>query len=890
MRFSRTTRIGSWIALNGENIIRLVDLDNLSWDLSGKLCDHRIAYCHSGGPVALYFDSWACNRRAENVIQLYSATGGTHPTTSGIPLSGMEGVLFMFWGDHDDKLFVVLNTGAVRVFNLRGECVALPIQLLAPLLCIPTGNGIALLVREPSFQLVLIENNGCGEYDTDTMKLPISLRQRDPRTMLAIPRQRSDSGQTELFIPFSFNEKSLTVYHCIFGVNSQCYDIRLSVDGGDVVHMALSPSAQHIAFLTEDGNIYVASRSFDDITRLHNINTEVIPAQFLWCGDNCITYLHLSNQFDTSLEFPTTMTLVNASDCDQCEYLSDVPTDAFLVPDCDGIRIFSSKSYQFLQVVAEPSRRIFSVGSRANSAMLLLAFDEFLCGNSNSVKIIRDLQKDPHALSEAVDDCVLAAGSEFDISQQKRLMRVAAFGKSFCPMYEYSAFVNMARRLRTMNALRKSKLGMLVSHAQLSRLEGERLVERLIALDLFQLAYHICDSLGLATSGVIERWAVAKIMNSSATTDAEKEAAYNVVDKLKNYNRVNFSEIAHKIYQKHKANAALILLGAERIASRQIPKLLEIDQAEVALRQAVKIGDADLLFTTMMFLINTKGEESIDLLTCMPDLRNLLFFYASACDGNRNQLLRYLSAYPEYCAYINVLQYLRMEQRFLRESESKTGDWEVFHRARVSTIRSVAASMKSKSASHFSSNGKWLRLHAELLEEQSRLARELNDRRFLNASVLKTITLCHEHGRKETAERMRNNFNVTDKMNCWSMLNGFASASKWDLIDQLGDARGKTRPVIGGAAFVTTLLAHGRVDQAKQYIPKVKHIESRMEYYVLFGEWSRAGADCRQNSELEILEQLKERAKGNELILQQIEEGWNSVQESGAIRLARLFA
>ncbi|RNC56045.1 vacuolar protein sorting complex subunit [Trypanosoma cruzi] len=178
----------------------------------------------------------------------------------------------------------------------------------------------------------------------------------------------------------------------------------------------------------------------------------------------------------------------------------------------------------------------------------------------------------------------------------------------------------------------------------------------------------------------------------------------------------------------------------------------------------------------------------------------------------------------------------------------------------------------------------------QLLDEQTKLVREYNDKRFLNASVKRMIVLCHEHGCDGVAGRLKREFGVSDKMHCWSMLDAYTTMSQWGLIDQLGDVKNKNKPVIGASAFINTLLACGRQEQAKQYIHKIPQIEQRMEYYLLCSDWEGAGADCRRHGEPDLLTQLKDRVKGDASAVQLIDKGWNSVQESGAVKLAKLFA
>ncbi|PWV01624.1 putative Vacuolar protein sorting-associated protein 16 [Trypanosoma cruzi] len=911
--FVRTSRAGVWIALTRETVVRLIDFDDLLWGLKTGLSELKVAYCTAGGPLAIYCGERFDLNEGGNAICFYNARGAPHPVKSHIQLNGMESVFFMCWNECNDHLIILLNTGEVRFFNLAGEIVASSIKVPVGLLCVSTANGIALLVDDGEPHVILLEYHSSGEYRTFFLKLPQVFQNQKPTVMLSIPKQFSDTGYTELFIPFLSNENVSSFCHCVFYNNPRCFDLRLSVGGGSVVHMALSPNGQSIAFLVRDGTLCVASRSFEDITRLINIETDVMPVQFLWCGDKCITYLHLARQFDENAEFPTRLTLVNVDDPDQSEFLNDIPSSPYLFSECDGIRIFSSDAYQFLQVVSAPSRRIFSVGSRANSALLLLAFDEFMCGGTSSVKMIRDLQRNPAEMNEAVNDCIAAAGFEWNISQQKRLMRVAAFGKSFCSMYESDFFVNMTRRLRVLNALRKSKVGMLMSQAQFLSLEGDRLSERLLQMCHHQLAYYICDFLGFNTRRVMMEWALAKLTKPFFSVTEEKQTALDVIEKLNELKQNSFAEIACKLYVKQKKHAALLLLEAEKVALQQVPKLLDINQPELALQKAVTSGDTDLIFTAMMYLISHQGVEALPLLMSDSTTEKIFLLYATFSEIHRELLMEHHKTHPEHKTYMDILNYLREEEGVKQSLLKKNSNWEILQQKKLTAIENVAISVKREIPGGFSNsaivrnalphavvlsgfstssqtNENWVRLHMQLLDEQTKLVREYNDKRFLNASVKRMIVLCHEHGCDGVAGRLKREFGVSDKMHCWSMLDAYTTMSQWGLIDQLGDVKNKNKPVIGASAFINTLLACGRQEQAKHYIHKIPQIEQRMEYYLLCSDWEGAGADCRRHGEPDLLTQLKDRVKGDAFAVQLIDKGWNSVQESGAVKLAKLFA
>lgn len=69
-------------------------------------------------------------------------------------------------------------------------------------------------------------------------------------------------------------------------------------------------------------------------------------------------------------------------------------------------------------------------------------------------------------LVEAVDTCIDAAGREFDVKWQRKLLKAAGFGKTFLDLYNPSDFVNMSKTLRVLNAVRYYEVGIPISYEQ----------------------------------------------------------------------------------------------------------------------------------------------------------------------------------------------------------------------------------------------------------------------------------------------------------------------------------------------------------------------------------------------------------------------------------------
>jgi hypothetical protein len=77
-----------------------------------------------------------------------------------------------------------------------------------------------------------------------------------------------------------------------------------------------------------------------------------------------------------------------------------------------------------------------------------------------NIRLIHD------SLADAVEDCIDAAGQEYDIAQQRTLLRAAAYGRAFCRKFHRDRFQDMCRTLRVLNAVRQFEIGIPLSIQQ----------------------------------------------------------------------------------------------------------------------------------------------------------------------------------------------------------------------------------------------------------------------------------------------------------------------------------------------------------------------------------------------------------------------------------------
>uniref|UniRef100_A0A3N7G957 Vps16 N-terminal domain-containing protein n=1 Tax=Populus trichocarpa TaxID=3694 RepID=A0A3N7G957_POPTR len=134
-----------------------------------------------------------------------------------------------------------------------------------------------------------------------------------------------------------------------------------------------------------------------------------------WCGlDSVLLY------------WDDVLLMVGPSE-DSVSYIYDEPV--IFIPECDGVRILSNTSMEFVQRVPDSTVSIFKIGSTSPASLLFDALDHF---DRRSAKADENLRLIRASLPEAVEACIDAAGHEFDVSRQRMLLRAASYGQAFC--------------------------------------------------------------------------------------------------------------------------------------------------------------------------------------------------------------------------------------------------------------------------------------------------------------------------------------------------------------------------------------------------------------------------------------------------------------------------
>lgn len=145
---------------------------------------------------------------------------------------------------------------------------------------------------------------------------------------------------------------------------------------------------------------------------------------------------------------------------------------------------------------------------------MLEAYKQFVKQSHLANDYIKLLEGD-FTLPTAIRQCIHAAKAEFKATTQKLLLRAASYGKCFLPDYDPAEFIDTCLQLRVLNIIREPGVGIPLTTKQYECIGINRLIQRLIDLEMFSLAMKISNHLSLdveqGKNKVLKEWALYKV-------------------------------------------------------------------------------------------------------------------------------------------------------------------------------------------------------------------------------------------------------------------------------------------------------------------------------------------------------------------------------------------
>ncbi|KAF9805445.1 hypothetical protein IEO21_09049 [Rhodonia placenta] len=816
------------------------------YSIPGKLPnlgDFITAGCRYGGPLALMRDTTklvalgrATPSFAKAQIQIYSSAG------EGIlVLSWDQGKIIRFGWTGDERLVVLNEEGAYRLYDLQGDYEQYSLGSEAAEMGVLDAriheNGIVALTG--SLTLVEVRDWAGGK----PLTLANSGLTQPPHSWAVIPPDLTISRHVEVL---------MSVESTIYSVdNLESIDQQLS--RGPFTHLAPSPNGKSLALLTYSGLLWVVSTDFQ--RSLAEFNTANAPGaegeirQVEWCGNDAV------------LVTWDTLALLVGPFGDTLQYFYSGPT--FAVTESDGIRLVGPDSCDFVQKVPVSSVSVFRPGSTSPSAVLYDAWENFTRRSPKADESIRNIRPE---LGAAVNECIDAAGREWEPVWQRRLLSAAKFGQAFLDLYDPTDLVQMGQALKVLNAVHCYEIGIPITYAQYIQLSPSHLINRLTSRSLHLLALRISSYLSLKPHAVLKHWACAKIVRARPTAtgsgrdaelDGDDAVCKSIVEKFEKLggDDVSYADIAKRAWEVGRAELATKLLDHEPRASDQVPLLLSMKEDRLALTKAVEGGDTDLVYHVLLHLQRRLPLGS--------------FFRLIEEGGDR------------LAPASKLLQVYAREQNreMLRDfyySDDRRVESAVLCLEEAATMQDPTAKITSiKAAQKFFSEDKERGFEARTMDEYSRL---LNTQQqlekeadgkisFFGLSVNETIRICLINGMSKRADKIKSDFKVPDKRFWYVKLKALTAIRDFDGLEAF--ARSKRSP-IGYEAFVRHLAEKGHLKEAASYVPRCD-AHKRVDLYVVCGEWRMAAKECKDRGDRAKLEQLRKSCP-NSLIARELEQ------------------
>ncbi len=423
-------------------------------------------------------------------------------------------------------------------------------------------------------------------------------------SIAVLPRIHTQTRHPDVFLGTSSN----SVIICDTSVKGGITDVNCQKRiTSPIIQMKFAPNGRFLACFSRNSIMTVISTNFE--TKVLDFDTSDgssdLPHNMEWCGEDSVV-LHWKNLG----------VLMVGPYGDWLRFPYDSVQDLQLCAEIDCCRVITDHCVEILQRVPPATAAMLRIGSIEPSAMLLDASDAFQNGNPSSDEAARAITK-TGLLMDAIEGCIEAASKEFDVHLQKRLLRAASYGMHFDykggggvgglvakmtyannntrPSDVALLFVETAKKIRVLNALRDPAVGIVLTRAQYDSIDATGIVARLIAMKRPALANALCSYLLLDEA--VRAYARAARAAAFVTTDfgqSDSETAdaaikiLNMDAKSALMNRGGYASVALAASKAGRQGVANLLLTLESSLSDKVPTLAAIGMYSDAAAVAVK--------------------------------------------------------------------------------------------------------------------------------------------------------------------------------------------------------------------------------------------------------------------------------------------------------------
>jgi hypothetical protein len=783
----------------------------MQWDIS-KLEDYIVASAPCGGAIAVCRNESKISlfRGPESSltsILLYSGAGKLLrkiPWDNG-PIKGLG------WSEREHLIAVSENGTARYYYDFQGNFQQFSLGKMAEanhvVECRFYGQGFVARLANDRFVSITRYDEPHSRLLTDNPEIP----QHGILCWHIIAPQPDAGRSLEVLVGTS---RALIV------LNPDIQQRELENGSHKVIGLAVSPNGEFIAYYTENGILGVMSGDF--LTKLSEFNAKSAaanPKQIEWCGNDAV-----------ALVYDDEITLVGPWGGSLNLFFNDT---VVVVPEMDGMRTLTSEKHDFFTKVPEKVVDIFRLGSTTPAAILRDCIEQF---DRKSPKADENLLIISDRLPQAVDICVDAASLEFEPLWQKKLLRAASFGKSAIDLYNSDRYLQVSKYLRVLNSVRLFDVGILGSYTQLIHLGPQHLIDRLLLRRMHHLAKESAEFLGLPTEKIYVDWARTKVRVSQ---DDDEVLCKEIIARLSNVAGISYEEIAKAAFEEGRTDLAVVLTDREPRPDKQVPLLLEMQQDELALKEAIRSGDTDLVYYVLLTLCRKLPLATFFRLINDKPMATACF--EQICLLQDHELLKNFYYQDDR----------RLESAFLKYNQALAEEDIGAMLGDLQETRKLFQEIKDRS---FESRA--IEEQAKLLSLQQQLEKDY-DQPFIGFTITETISGLLKIAQNSRATKVKDEFKVPDKRFWWIKLQALASRRDWDSLHKF--ATSKKSP-IGYEPFYDECLKAGSNRNAALYVSLCANLtyKQRIHMYVEVDDIRRAAEEAFKAKDVDILEGLRE--------------------------------
>ncbi|KAG4068339.1 hypothetical protein HA402_007859 [Bradysia odoriphaga] len=803
---------GDWFTLHPGITYRKYELYSMEWPLDTELEHMMVCAAPYGGPMAIVRDPKKLAKitgSVKPVVRIFTASGillGTITWNSGL-------LLAMGWSDNEE-LICVQDDGLVSIYDMFGnyqhtfsmgqeakDTKVIDVRIFSS----PAGTGVALMTT--NFRIFLI-NSIKEPKNRQLPSMPKSIV--DPTCWETVTEERN----TFCLVA---REKELLKLRQGDSVCS-VKNVTFEKDYSSIVAMSVSYNHAYIALYTNNGIVWMGTSDLE--TKFCEFNTgrteRLLQISWILDSENC------RSSDAIVITYPSLLIVISvAGDSNLYSYDPAI----FLIPEMDGVRVLTNNCHEMIQKVPKCVNNIFAINSQESSSWLFEAHKKYLEKSHQSDEYLCSIKNN---LQSAVNECVEAAGYEYDSTTQKSLIRAAYFGKAFIPSHNPDEYIRICRILRVLNAIRDSQIGIPLTIKQFHHLKPNVILDRLVFRKHYGLAIHIAKHLKLPESRILEHWAFHKVIHDKN----DREVANKIALKFRNpeVEGISFCNIAKKAEEVGKRELAIMLLELEPKSSLQVPLLLKLGESKKALLSATQSGDTDLVYTVLLQLKETSQMGDFQMIIRkIPLAQNL---------------------YKKYCTMYSksALQEIFMqEDDFLAQAEFALR--EGIENSNVASSLPIVSNAYKKQ--HKDLEAELCDDTRKLLKQQQNIAEKYSSQttQLYGLSVHDTIKQLLNIGDIKLADKMKSEYKVPDRRYWWLRIEVYAAHFQWDELDKF--SKSKKSP-IGYEPFVEVCLKYNNVAEARKYLAKCSS-HKKIKWFIRAGMIEDAALAAFEQKDLQSL-------------------------------------